>query len=108
MKRIYLAGPISLNGKLDATTVAENLLRFHEAAKALRARGYHVENPAENEDTTPPRDWSSWMRVGLAQLLTCDEVWMLPNWKSSRGAIVERGLAESLHIPIFEYAEVPS
>lgn len=108
MKRIYLAGPISLNGQLEPGAVAQNIERFKAAAEQLRAKGFHVENPAENEDTVPPRTWESWMRLSLSQLLTCDEVWLLPNWEQSRGARMEWRIADALGMDVHFFEAVLS
>lgn len=88
MNRIYIAGPMS--GLPDL-----NYPAFDLAAKQLRDLGYHVENPAEN---VPPRcgSWAGYMRLALAQLVTCDEIHMLRGWKQSRGARIEHDLAREL------------
>jgi hypothetical protein len=104
--RVYLAGPISLGGKLSKEETLYNLNAFHFAAERLRDMGYVVENPAENEDTDPPMDWSGWMRLGLQQLLTCDMIALLPGWVESRGAMVEVTLARELGIEIVEYRTI--
>lgn len=97
--RVYLAGPISLGSALGASQVERNLQKFHIAAIALRERGYTVANPAENEAPENPT-WENWMKLGLAQMLGCDAVALLPNWSLSRGAKVERSLARELGLKI--------
>lgn len=90
--RIYLSGPMT--GIPDF-----NYPLFNRAAAEFRARGYHIENPAEN----PPCDsWGSYMRAAVRQLTTCDRVLMLPGWQESRGAQIERELALDLGIPVDE------
>lgn len=88
MKRIYLAGPMT--GLPDF-----NYPAFHAEAARLRQLGYHVENPAENNapaDTT----WSGYLRLALAQLITCDSIAMLPGWHNSEGACLEYHVASKL------------
>ncbi|MCK9606229.1 MAG: DUF4406 domain-containing protein [Methylomonas sp.] len=96
--RIYLAGPMS--GIADF-----NYPAFNHAAEQLRAKGFVVENPAEN---TPPicNSWPGYMRIALRQMLTCDMVVFLPGWRQSKGAQLERQVANRLSIPVFEIAEV--
>lgn len=92
MNRIYIAGPMS--GMPDL-----NYPEFNRAAKGLRELGYHVENPAEN--TPPPcKSWEGYMRLAVAQLVTCDEIHMLRGWKHSKGARIERDLAAELGLLI--------
>ena len=93
--RLYLAGPCS--GLPD-----NNYPAFHAEAARLRAIGFHVENPAENQQQV---DWQSYMRVAVAQLVKCDAVALLPGWERSRGALIENGLAVSLGIKARPCAE---
>ena len=94
MKRIYIAGPMS-------GLPALNYPAFHAKAAELRALGFHVENPAEN----PAPHCSSWlgyMRLAVAQLATCDAVYLLPGWRHSRGACVEHQLAVGLGLQFMD------
>ncbi len=91
MKRIYIAGPMSGLPEL-------NYPAFNARAAELRARGFHVENPAENP-VPVCGSWEGYMRMAIAQLVTCDAIDLLPGWSSSRGATVEFGLAMNLGIP---------
>jgi hypothetical protein len=92
MKRIYIAGPM--------TGLPEfNFPAFQEAAAALRARGFHVENPAENP-TPPCGSWLAYMRMAVAQVAKVDAVALLPGWENSRGAKVEYTLATSLGLTV--------
>lgn len=97
-KRIYVAGPMS--GRPDFNRPA-----FHEAAANLRSRGYEVENPAENP---PPScgSWYGWMRLGIAQIIKCDTMILLPGWETSRGANIERQLAIDLGINVVDYEAI--
>lgn len=87
-KRVYIAGPM--------TGLPEyNYPAFNAAARRLRALGFEVENPAENPD---PKcgTWLGYMRMAIRQLVTCDVVALLPGWRGSRGARIERWLAGML------------
>lgn len=90
--RIYLAGPMT--GIQDYNYPAFNL-----AAAQLRALGFHVENPAENP-VPACGTWRGYMRLAIAQLITCDQVHMLPGWETSKGANVEFNLAVALGLEI--------
>ncbi len=92
MKRIYLSGPMT--GLPDY-----NYPAFNAEAARLRALGYTVENPAENP---LPADspWHMCMRDAIRQMLTCDTVAFLPDWRESRGANVEIELAIHLGMAV--------
>ncbi|WP_307867059.1 DUF4406 domain-containing protein [Variovorax sp. E3] len=90
--RVYIAGPM--------TGFAEsNYPAFHAAAARLRALGYHVENPAENP-APACGSWLGYMRLALAQLVTCDHIALLQGWERSKGAGVEWRLACDLGLPV--------
>ncbi|MCO8251131.1 DUF4406 domain-containing protein [Comamonas thiooxydans] len=98
VKRIYLAGPMSGLPEF-------NYPAFHVAATVLRAQGHHVENPAENPQPACGT-WQGYMRMSLRQIAACDCLYMLPGWRSSRGARIEHGLALDLGLEVCDFAEV--
>lgn len=89
--RIYVAGPM--------TGLPEfNYPAFHSAAELLRDHGYQVVNPA---DTAVPdgSPWRAYMNDCIPKLLTCEAVALLPDWHTSRGARLEKTIADRLEIP---------
>jgi hypothetical protein len=106
----YLAGP--MRGYEDL-----NFPAFHEAAKHLRdVVGWDVVNPAEMDlalgfDPTVESftftldDWFSAMRRDIAVLLEprVDRIVFLPGWRDSRGANVERIVAEAIGLERWFY-----
>jgi hypothetical protein len=90
--RWYVAGPMS--GLPDL-----NFPAFHAAAAQLRADGIDVVNPAEI-NSNPSAGWNACMRADIAQLVTCDGVYLLPGWDKSRGARLEYRIAIALEMKI--------
>lgn len=89
---IYVAGPM--------TGLPEfNYPAFRDAAAALGALGHDVEDPSTNENPTPG-DYHGWLRAGLAQLIRCDAVALLPGWESSGGARLEVNVAATLGLRV--------
>ena len=88
MKRIYIAGPMS--GWPD-----NNYPAFNTKAAELRAEGWAVENPAENP-VPECGTWLGYMRMALRQLALCDAIYLLAGHQTSRGATIERRLAEAM------------
>jgi len=98
--RVYIAGPMT-------GLPANNYPAFDDVAGKLRARGFHVENPAEN----PPPEcgtWRGWMRLAVRQLATCDAVALLPGWMASKGARTEFRLATDLELQVITVEELLS
>lgn len=82
--RLHLTGP-------DDDTPA-----FREASLRLLLRGYAVEDPTVDQDPDP----AAYARHSLAQLLRCDGIALLPQWGSSRGAVLEVTVAQAIGIPV--------
>lgn len=105
--KIYVAGPM--------TGLPEfNYPAFIEAARMLRELGYEVYNPVDTNDNNPNPEvvpsWEWYMREGLKMVLECDGIALLPGWATSRGAMLERHVAESLKMeirPLHEWLKMP-
>jgi hypothetical protein len=97
MKKMYISGRIT--GQPDF------IERFAKAEKHLKARGFEVMNPA----TLPHdhgRSWGEYMADCLKELLSCDGVYMLKGWKNSRGARIEKQLAQDLGFKLIYFERV--
>lgn len=90
--RLYIAGPMT--GLPDL-----NYPAFHARAAELRAQGQEVLNPAENP-VPACGTWRGYMRMAIAQLVTCDGIDLLPGWQHSRGAGIEYRLAHGLDLHV--------
>lgn len=99
--KVYISGPISLGGTLSPEECAANVAAFGAAEEVVRALGHEPVNP-----TTSARDgertatgfeaWVGFMRADLRLLLECDAIWMLPDWRLSKGARLEHQIANEL------------
>jgi hypothetical protein len=121
-RRIYISGAVS------DINYAEAQARFSAAQAMLEARGgYVVVNPLELQKWTikgigkgifndvlhiehkesghqravnPEEFWLECMDVCLHELLRCDAIYMLSNWRQSRGARIELAVAVELGLEI--------
>lgn len=98
MTRVYIAGPMT--GQPDF-----NYPAFNSAAAKLRALGLEVLNPAENPPP-PCGTWTGYMRMALRQLVECDCIVLLPGWSDSKGALIERRLAQALGMDVAHFADI--
>jgi hypothetical protein len=102
-KRVYLAGPMSGYENF-------NFPAFHEAAAKLRAKGYYVFSPAENDLILYGTDFLKHPeRADFRKCMEDDLRWIcryanaiayLPGWEKSRGVSVEKSLADALDLEV--------
>lgn len=88
--KVYISGPIT---GIDFG----NRFAFSCARCALELCGYEAVDPSDvqlDDEAT----WSDYMRADLKLLLDCDYICMLEGWEDSKGARIERELAENLGI----------
>lgn len=97
--KIYIAGPMT--GLPDL-----NFPAFHAAAKSLRDDGHVVVNPAEL-NIEPGASWHECMRIDIRELVTCEGIFLLPNWTLSRGARLEFHIASQLCMQVIEAWNYP-
>lgn len=77
-KRIYLSGKISGD---------DNYARkFADKEKELTEQGFLVFNPAKHPNMF---SWEEFMELDLLALKNCDSIYLLSDWKDSRGAKIE-------------------
>ena len=90
--KIYIAGPMT--GKKDL-----NFPAFFAAASVFRSMGLEVVNPAElNPDPSTP--WIECMRRDIAALMTCDQIYLMQGWETSKGANLEHHIACHLNFDL--------
>lgn len=87
-KKIYLAG------KVSGLTSIEASQKFGKVEKQLMDEGYEVINPLNLVDFNDT--WENAMRICIKAMMDCDEVYFMKCWKDSKGACIERIIAEKL------------
>ena len=92
MKKTYISGKIT-------GMEAEAKVLFSAAADELAAMGHRTVNPLELPHEHDG-NWPSYMKEDVAALLKCNTIYMLKNWRHSRGATLEHYLATQLNINI--------
>lgn len=101
--KIYISGKIT-GIENDAPKL------FNDADDFISSKGHSPCNPmalSHDHDKT----WLSYMQHDIIAMMRCDAIFMLKNWKESRGAKIEHGIALDLGMKIFyenklnEYSE---
>ena len=98
--KAYIAGPI--------TSIPGNIaeMKFTQARLILKLYGYDVIDPYLLNKGIK-RTWLGYMIVDFLFLIKCDTIYMLRGWKQSKGAKIERFIAQILRMQI-KYQEIHS
>jgi hypothetical protein len=93
--KIYIAGKIT-------GCYEEALLAFAAAEEELNRLGHQPVNPMK---VAPGNDlpWAEYMKRDIPHLLACDAIYLLPTWKESKGARLEKHIAEELGMIILTH-----
>lgn len=86
----YLSGPIS--GRENYNTA-----EFGKQEKQLRARGYKIVNPCRLPHLST---WAACLKRDIKRLVDCKGIFVLKEWQTSRGAVLEVFLATILEMPV--------
>lgn len=86
--KIYIAGKIS-----GAPGYRK---KFAAAADHLRRIGYEPVNPCDNK----AKDYKGFIDAGMRMLMECDAIYMLDDWKHSKGARLEQKYAHVTRMKI--------
>lgn len=90
--KIYIAGKVTGEDQQECIT------KFAAAKDLLEVMGFEAVNPLEVVG-----DWkASWpeaMKKCIKALMDCDGIYMLEDWRFSKGATFEYQLSVKLHIP---------
>lgn len=84
---------VYISGKISGLEEEEYRARFGAAEGRLKAAGHSVMNPAWMKSQSDFA-WMDYIYIALAMLDVCDAVYMLSNWKDSRGAKIEHAYAK--------------
>lgn len=77
-KKIYISGSISQNENYKQ--------QFTDKQKELEEQGYIVLSPLF---ISCELEWKEYMKIDLVMIDVCDAVYMMKDWKTSRGAKIE-------------------
>ena len=92
--RIYISGQITgLN-----LEVATKL--FKDAQVKLEAKGHEVINPMDLPHKHG-QTWREFMLEDIDALMGCQGIYMLENWRDSKGARIEHNIAVEMGLKIF-------
>lgn len=89
--KLYIAG------KITGLVYEDALRAFAEAEAEIERCGHTAVNPMKEnglDGDGRPHEWVEYMERDVPLLLSCDGVYLLPTWKESNGARIEKAIAE--------------
>ena len=90
---------IYISGKITGLPYEEAFRIFEDAEHKLQQQGFSVINPMKIKHEHD-LSWESYMKEDLKAMLDCDAIYLLPNYKDSKGAMIEYDLALILNLNI--------
>jgi hypothetical protein len=92
--KVYISGQIT---ELD---LEQAKYKFNWAESWLKVRGYIPVNPMNVSPYVEGKEWKEYMKECVAALFDCDAIYMLSNWRESKGARIEKAIAEEMKMTI--------
>jgi hypothetical protein len=115
--RIYIAGPLTGKTEVDIENNIEAARKWWDHLIALGhypfcphlLSGHKTRTQAEMEASGIDEEYAMWVEgYDYAWLELCDALFLMPTWKSSRGAQMEEGRAKQLHLHvIYDISQMP-
>ena len=90
-----------ISGKITGLDLEDAKALFKEAADNLKEMGLTPLNPMEIIPYNEEFEWEDYMLADIKELFKCDAIFMLSNWKDSKGARVERAIAYEMDLTVF-------
>lgn len=97
---------IYISGQISGLPYEEVKAKFKAAEDKLTAQGYKVINPINN-GIPVNAPWEVHIAMDIILLLGCSAIYLLPDWDYSKGATLEKKIAEFTG-KVLIYQEVPT
>lgn len=91
---------IYISGRISGLPYEEVLAKFAKAEKYLTDLGYEVVNPLRN-GLSKESNWQDHMVADIALLFQCEAIFLLSDWLDSKGAMIEKNIAQITDLKIY-------
>lgn len=101
--KIYIAG------KITGLSYSDAFAKFANAAETLKLLGHEPVNPMEVNGLDGDGNqysWAEYMKRDIPVLLGCEAIYLLPDWLDSKGARLEKFIADELGMLVI-YESLP-
>lgn len=105
MRRLKIFTPkdiqtIYISGQITGLELKEAKANFDKAEVLLLEKGYKPLNPMKVNPPLSGKCWKEYMLEDIAQLFTCEGIFLLDNWQDSKGARIEHFIAQEMGMMI--------
>jgi Domain of unknown function (DUF4406) len=97
-----------ISGKITGLHIEEAKAHFEHAEQVLSALGHEVVNPMKIIPVKHDPTWADYMIADIKALFTCTHIYMLHNWRDSKGARIEHAIAVETGLKILHQNEKPT
>ena len=96
---------IYVSGKISDLPYNEVVDKFNFHSDFLELKGYEVVNPITISPYSPEKQWHDYMLEDIKELFSCEAIYMLDDWKQSRGARIEHNIAQEMELTVYKYGD---
>lgn len=97
---------VYISGQISGLPIEEVRAKFEKAEADLTSKGYEVINPTKN-GIPFNAPWELHVAMDIVLLIGCHAIYLLPDWGNSKGATLEKNIAE-LTGKVIIYQEAPA
>jgi hypothetical protein len=87
---------IYISGKITGLVYDQAFAMFEAAEVVLTKLGHEPVNPMKAVDQTEGRKYTDYLKDAIVGMFECDGIYLLSNWRESKGAGLEHLIAEQL------------
>lgn len=93
---------IYISGKITGLPIEEAKAKFAATEKYITWLGHEAVNPMAHVPEVPDKTWADYMAEAVKLLLSCQGIWLIHDWKDSKGARIEKAIVGILGLNIFQ------
>lgn len=86
---------VYISGRITGRNIEESKAHFRNAERDLKNWQYYPVNPFDN-GLSDKESWETHMLKDIEMLFPCDAIYMLSGWEHSKGAKIEKYIAETM------------
>lgn len=90
-----------ISGKITGCDLDEAKAKFKKAERALGLKGMEPVNPMTIDIAGDSPTWEQYMLNDIKELFECSGIYMLSDWRESKGARIEHAIAIEMGMEMF-------